>query len=1082
MAHPSDTFDPSLLLAHSSWLRSLARSLVGDPHRAEDLIQEAWVAALQNPPVDAAPPAQKAWLRTVLQRRVRSWHESDRSRHRREAATARRDIAPAADEVDERIELHRALADAIAGLAEKDRQVVVMRYFEDMPPREIARRLGIRSGAVRTRLSRALSVLRARMDRQYGGRRAWIVPMMAVGWPTSAAAAATASSFPLGRVATVATVGLLAAATWMARPEAEPRDSGTVSSRTELTSAQGRPAIDPPPTESPRQRLVADDPRTTNLRVVDAWNGEPLADVRVSTARLSSRESLRRAESASRRAQLEQLLVHARDPAAIRHATDHFRARSRSFDAVPAFWIEDERSLAVTSTQGTVEIPRQLDRSLHLSRPDYTRVAVTPIEGRPPNTLALARSGRLEIAVLGQQGEPLKGIHLRVRAHADDERLVYLCEDLPGGVGYGPSTATGIVVVDGVPCGTVIEVQALDLDAPAITTVIDPRRRNQRVTLVAGGAGELVGQLVGQWQLPPQVEFRSVAQTQGSAHRALAQDDGNFRLTHLPRGEGVLRIVERRRDEVVTRSLHPPIELRIEPSQSHDLGALHLVDLSELRGEVTDWRGPVEFWQDRLLLRRTDGRLDAETTIGPTNQFLLRAAPGSYTLELQRDGQPLFAREVTIPGPRLALSINPHVATLVARLPQQTEEQGIHIHTLRPHVDGFAVRGTTHRASEGTLRMSLAPGSQALLAFVAEEGAAWIPNLDLRAGESLDLGRLALGWGSVSGRVLALEKPAEVLLRSPIEGLDAYRELRTHTDAAGRFSFGRVAPGPWQALVRNTEGPISGPTPGEVHAGQPTRLTLREGETTRIRVRLTDNSEPIAGRRVDVRSATQPQRTIFTDQSGRATLDGLAPGPTTLAFRHRQHRVRLPITLSRRVTRVEWSAPEPHRPTCRVPGLDLAVAQHVEARLLEHDSLPPGSTGWASTDGAGRLTVSTTHGRALCALWGRLDGEPLRRHLVAVEFSAEGIPLARRWTGRVEVSMRPGATPPHRVSIAALQGTRLGIDLAPPIARGNLVVYEGVPPGAEVEIEGFVAHRGMVVRRVQSRSPEPTRTSWPPTP
>ena len=36
----------TVLLAHTEWTRSLARSLAGDAHQAEDLLQEAWVAAL----------------------------------------------------------------------------------------------------------------------------------------------------------------------------------------------------------------------------------------------------------------------------------------------------------------------------------------------------------------------------------------------------------------------------------------------------------------------------------------------------------------------------------------------------------------------------------------------------------------------------------------------------------------------------------------------------------------------------------------------------------------------------------------------------------------------------------------------------------------------------------------------------------------------------------------------------------------------------------------------------------------------------------------------------------------------------
>ncbi len=42
--------DPAALLRQTGWLRALAGSLVGDPHRAEDIVQDTVLAALQEPP------------------------------------------------------------------------------------------------------------------------------------------------------------------------------------------------------------------------------------------------------------------------------------------------------------------------------------------------------------------------------------------------------------------------------------------------------------------------------------------------------------------------------------------------------------------------------------------------------------------------------------------------------------------------------------------------------------------------------------------------------------------------------------------------------------------------------------------------------------------------------------------------------------------------------------------------------------------------------------------------------------------------------------------------------------------------
>ena len=43
------------LLEQHEWVRRLARRLVGDPHEADDLAQEALAVALERPPQDACP-------------------------------------------------------------------------------------------------------------------------------------------------------------------------------------------------------------------------------------------------------------------------------------------------------------------------------------------------------------------------------------------------------------------------------------------------------------------------------------------------------------------------------------------------------------------------------------------------------------------------------------------------------------------------------------------------------------------------------------------------------------------------------------------------------------------------------------------------------------------------------------------------------------------------------------------------------------------------------------------------------------------------------------------------------------------
>ena len=54
------------LLQHEGWVRALARSLVEDEHRVDDVVQKTWLAALERPPRKEG--AVRAWLLTGIRR------------------------------------------------------------------------------------------------------------------------------------------------------------------------------------------------------------------------------------------------------------------------------------------------------------------------------------------------------------------------------------------------------------------------------------------------------------------------------------------------------------------------------------------------------------------------------------------------------------------------------------------------------------------------------------------------------------------------------------------------------------------------------------------------------------------------------------------------------------------------------------------------------------------------------------------------------------------------------------------------------------------------------------------------------
>jgi RNA polymerase sigma factor (sigma-70 family) len=173
--------DVDLLLAHGAFVRSLARRIVSDEHRAEDLAQETWVAALSRPADAVRSP--RAWLSGILANLTRSEARTRARRERREAETARRETVPSTDSTVASASLGRDLADRVLALEEPFRTTILLRFYEDLPPRAIARRMRVPVRTVNSRLARGLERLRAGFRRE-GADRSWIAGLVLLAEPS----------------------------------------------------------------------------------------------------------------------------------------------------------------------------------------------------------------------------------------------------------------------------------------------------------------------------------------------------------------------------------------------------------------------------------------------------------------------------------------------------------------------------------------------------------------------------------------------------------------------------------------------------------------------------------------------------------------------------------------------------------------------------------------------------------------------------------------------------------------------------------------------------------------------------------
>ena len=175
---------PEALLERACSLSALARALAAGDGECEDAAQDALLASLERG--RGTGEDLPGWLARKMRSLAHRARRSAARRRRREALAARPEAVPSAAELVERAWLQRTLVEAVVALDEPYRSVVLLRYFEDLPPREIARVRGVPVRTVQTQLARGLAQLRARLDRQLGPRT-WAVLAAPLVWraPTS---------------------------------------------------------------------------------------------------------------------------------------------------------------------------------------------------------------------------------------------------------------------------------------------------------------------------------------------------------------------------------------------------------------------------------------------------------------------------------------------------------------------------------------------------------------------------------------------------------------------------------------------------------------------------------------------------------------------------------------------------------------------------------------------------------------------------------------------------------------------------------------------------------------------------------
>jgi RNA polymerase sigma factor (sigma-70 family) len=202
--------EPALqrLLAEEPFVRLLARTLVADD--GDEVVQRTWLLALRHGGEDVG--AARSWLARVVRNVATNLRRERqrRARHEHGAAPPEAAAVPSSAELAQREERRRELVAAVDALPEPLRAVLLLRYFDGLPPRAIAQRLQLPVATVWNRHRRALALLRERLDADHGGdRRAWALPLVpfAAGLPLRSLPPAVAA--PPAATPTISLTGVL---------------------------------------------------------------------------------------------------------------------------------------------------------------------------------------------------------------------------------------------------------------------------------------------------------------------------------------------------------------------------------------------------------------------------------------------------------------------------------------------------------------------------------------------------------------------------------------------------------------------------------------------------------------------------------------------------------------------------------------------------------------------------------------------------------------------------------------------------------------------------------------------------------
>jgi RNA polymerase sigma-70 factor (ECF subfamily) len=158
------------LAHHERWLRTVVLARTGESQAVDEVLQEVAVAVVRHPapPTDAGKVAP--WLYRIAVRQSLLLRRKLGRQRRLRAAVAQQwgDTEQTASDADPlqwliADERRQMIRHALAQLARRDAEILLLKYTENWSYRQLAEHLGITPSAIESRLTRARERLRCQL-------------------------------------------------------------------------------------------------------------------------------------------------------------------------------------------------------------------------------------------------------------------------------------------------------------------------------------------------------------------------------------------------------------------------------------------------------------------------------------------------------------------------------------------------------------------------------------------------------------------------------------------------------------------------------------------------------------------------------------------------------------------------------------------------------------------------------------------------------------------------------------------------------------------------------------------------------